>query len=228
MVAFAGFRTEALERHADVVFPAEAYAEKEGTMTHPDGRLQRLRQTIGRPAQVRPEWSVLLELCGRLGAPLDAWSVPALTAAVAEAVPFYAGVTLDEIGGRGVRWQDRDAASAAPQAEPPGERLDDPPPLSEGMRLGAVPSLWTGPTTEHAEALRFLVPSQQAELSPADARRLGISPGDEVVVSSNGSSVRARARLRSAIPSGSVFLIAGTAEESATAVPEGLVEVRRA
>ena len=38
-----------MREHADVVFPAEAYAEKEGTLTHPDGRVQRLRPAIGRP-----------------------------------------------------------------------------------------------------------------------------------------------------------------------------------
>ncbi|HWT22251.1 MAG TPA: NADH-quinone oxidoreductase subunit NuoG, partial [Solirubrobacteraceae bacterium] len=41
--------TETVREHADVVFPAEAYAEKEGTLVHPDGRVQRLRAAIGRP-----------------------------------------------------------------------------------------------------------------------------------------------------------------------------------
>jgi NADH-quinone oxidoreductase subunit G len=45
--------------HADVVFPAEAYPEKEGTLTHPDGRLQRLRPAVPRPGDVRPIWQVL-------------------------------------------------------------------------------------------------------------------------------------------------------------------------
>ena len=48
-----------------MVFPAESYAEKEGTVTHPDGRLQRVRQAIGHPGEVRPQWSVLAELCAR-------------------------------------------------------------------------------------------------------------------------------------------------------------------
>ena len=50
VVAFADHLTPGLEG-ADVVFPAASYAEKEGTMTHPDGRLQRLRQAIGHPAR---------------------------------------------------------------------------------------------------------------------------------------------------------------------------------
>ena len=59
--------TEGLGEHADVVFPSEAYAEKEGTVTHPDGRVQRLRIAIGRTGGVRAEWRVLAELAERLG-----------------------------------------------------------------------------------------------------------------------------------------------------------------
>ena len=72
VIAFARFRSEALEAHANVVFPAEIYAEKEGTVTHPDGRVQRLRQALGHAGEVRPGWSVLGELCERLGAGTDA------------------------------------------------------------------------------------------------------------------------------------------------------------
>ena len=51
VIAFAGFLDEGLEEHADIVFPAETYAEKEGTVTHPDGRLQRVRQALGHAAR---------------------------------------------------------------------------------------------------------------------------------------------------------------------------------
>jgi NADH-quinone oxidoreductase subunit G len=67
VVAHEQFVSESLESHADVVFPAEAYAEKEGTVTHPDGRVQRLRPAVGRPDQVRPEWQLLTDLGRRLG-----------------------------------------------------------------------------------------------------------------------------------------------------------------
>ena len=49
MIAHSAFLTEGIRDHADVVFPAEVYAEKEGTLVHPDGRLQRLRPAIARP-----------------------------------------------------------------------------------------------------------------------------------------------------------------------------------
>ncbi len=62
------FLTDALREQADVVFPAEAYAEKEGTVTHPDGRIQRLRPAIARQG-VRAEWPVLASSRARRARP---------------------------------------------------------------------------------------------------------------------------------------------------------------
>jgi anaerobic selenocysteine-containing dehydrogenase len=79
--------------------------------------------------------------------------------------------------------------------------------------------------------LRFLAPHQRVELSAGDAGRLGVQPGDEVEVAVNGTSVRARAALRSALPDGSVFLIEGTSEDNANALATNgappAVEVRK-
>ena len=96
-----------VDAHADVVFPAESYAEKEGTVTHPDGRLQRLRPESPRPGDVRPIWEVLAELSALLGDETGIDSAPDALAAIASEVPFYAGLTPEEIGGTGVRWQER-------------------------------------------------------------------------------------------------------------------------
>ena len=230
VIAFTGFLSEELEANATVIFPAESNAEKEGTVTHPDGRVQRVRQAIGRPGEVRPGWWVLAELADRLGAAVDMHDTPTLFEAVKKGVPFYASLTLEEIGGRGARWQDTDSASSLPAAEPSEERLEQPPEPPEGMKLGAAPSLWSGPVTEHAPSLRFLAPVQRAELAPADAQRLGLSQGDEVVVTAEGQSVRAPVALRQGLPPGSVFLTAGTAEHNATALMNGVprtVELRK-
>ncbi len=231
VLAFDDFMDGAAARFAHVVLPAEAYAEKEGTVTHPDGRIQRVRQAVARAGSVRAQTEVLLELVSRLsGAPFRL--PPAqLTRLMADTVPFYRGLTLEEVGGRGIRWQERDAAGQLPQTPIPEAAVEPPPELSEGMRLGTAPSLWASRETDHAPSLRFLSPQQQAELSAEDAERLGIAPGDEVEVAVNGTSVRARAALRSRVPAGSVFLIEGTSEENATALAGSgprTVEVRKA
>ncbi len=230
VVAVADFLTPALSEHATVVFPAESNAEKDGTLTHPDGRLQRVRQAIGHVGEVRPIWGVLAELAGRCGSSLDVLTSAMVTTELIKAVPFYDGLTLEEIGGKGVRWQDRDAASRLPAAEPPESELAQPPELPEGVRLGVATSLWSGPTVEHSPSLRFLAPDQRAELAPADARRLGVASGDEVDVAAGGETVRARVALRQAMQPGSVFLVAGTAADHAHALTNGMprtVQVRK-
>jgi NADH-quinone oxidoreductase subunit G len=219
VIAFAQFRSEALDSQADVVFPAQVYAEKEGTVTHPDGRIQRVRQALGHPGDSRPAWSVLVELCERVGASTGALSSPAVTALVAEAVPFYAGLTLDEIGGGGIRWQERDAAAAAPEEELSTEPLAQPPAPPEGLVLAGAPTLWTGPAVTHSPSLRFLDTGSRALLSVEDARRLGVEDGDEVELASNGDSASAIAVIRTGVPAGSVFL-------SPALLADGPVEVR--
>ncbi|HLL87459.1 MAG TPA: NADH-quinone oxidoreductase subunit NuoG [Thermoleophilaceae bacterium] len=227
-VAFADFESEAT-RHANIVFPAESYAEREGTVTHPDGRLQRVRQAIGHPGEIRPAWSVLAELAVRLGAGSDPplLTSPMVSRAIFEGVPFLAGITLEEIGGKGKRWQERGAAADVPagaEMPSPGE-LESPPELAEpangDLRLGTTRSLWAGRETEHAPILAFLAPRQRVELSPADGERLGIETGDEVEVARDGARVRAAAAVRDALPPRSVYLLEGVEESSASELGDG-------
>ncbi len=112
VVAHATVLTEGLRTHANVVLPAQAYAEKEGTIVHPDGRIQRLRPAVAHPGSTRAQWQVLTDLASRLGLDLGVRSATMASRQLFESVPFYAGLTLEEIGGKGVRWQDRPAADA--------------------------------------------------------------------------------------------------------------------
>jgi len=117
VVAHATFLTDSLREHANVVFPAQAYAEKEGTIVHPDGRIQRLRAAVARVGGLdctRAQWQVIAELAARIGLDLEVLTGAMASQQLFDAVPFYAGLTLEEIGGKGVRWQERDAAGAYP------------------------------------------------------------------------------------------------------------------
>jgi NADH-quinone oxidoreductase subunit G len=67
VIAHSSFLSDGLRRHADVVFPGETYAEKEGTVTHPDGRVQRVRRAVGHVGLTRDERRVLDELASRIG-----------------------------------------------------------------------------------------------------------------------------------------------------------------
>ena len=97
-----------------MIFPAESHAEKDGTVTHPDGRVQRLRIAIAHPGEVRAGWSVLSELGRRCGAAeLGVETAKQAFGQLVAAVPQYAGLSLDEIAGHGVRWPEREAAGDA-------------------------------------------------------------------------------------------------------------------
>jgi NADH-quinone oxidoreductase subunit G len=117
LVCFSTFEN-ATTAKADVVLPLETHAEKDGTVTHPDGRLQRVRPSASRPGDIRPNWGVLGELSLALDHNTGITSQPTAFAALTKAVPFYAGIDDAAIAGRGIRWQDREAATSLPR---PGE-----------------------------------------------------------------------------------------------------------
>jgi NADH-quinone oxidoreductase subunit G len=293
VIAHAEFLTEGVREHADVVFPAESYAEKEGTIVHPDGRLQRLRPGIAHPGQVRAEWRVLAELARRVGTDLEVGTAGMASAQLFAAVPFYAGLTLEQVGGQGVRWPEREQADRGPAGGEPvqaagGEGDSGPagggpvqaagareavsatqersvrphegrmPVTTAGeavtagdgaLRLGSYRSLWTGPEVQASPALAFLHPRQRAELSPADAGRLGLREGQPVRVRAHANGhpgaagspgaedegaarreVQATVALRQALRPGVVLLQDGLERDSASTVgePGTAVEVRPA
>jgi NADH-quinone oxidoreductase subunit G len=237
VVAHDQFVTESLERHADVVFPAESYAEKEGTVTHPDGRLQRLRPAIGHPGEVRMEWQVLIEVGRRLGLELPHLTAGMVWNEISERIPFYRGITLDEIGGDGLRWPERDASAAAAREalgelrfSSPAVPTSAPEPSNGSLALVATPDLWASWETERSPALDFLPAEQELQLHPSDGERIGVAPGDRVQVASNGHSVEAVVRLRGSSRPGTALLTWGTRSDNANVLMNGapvLVEVTK-
>jgi NADH-quinone oxidoreductase subunit G len=237
VVAHASVLTEGIAEHANVVFPAESYAEKEGTVVHPDGRLQRLRTAIAHPGSVRAGWSVVAEIARRAGLDTGVLTSPMAFAQLVQAVPFYRGITLEAIAGRGVRWPELDVASelpattsdvVRPATAAAGAPVRDGVASSNGaLRLGTYRSIWASPEVEISPALMFTVARQQVELSPDDARRLGIGDGDLIDVSQNGTRLRGTAHVRSGVPAGTAFLADGIAENSANVLTESVVEVHK-
>jgi NADH-quinone oxidoreductase subunit G len=148
-------------------------------------------------------------------------------------VAIYGGISAEEIGGRGVRWQERGAASALPFAamETSLGEPQAPKPPPEGLLLGTYRDLWATPVTELNPALRFLAPAQRLELSATDAEKLGIENGDLAIVSANGASVTAAVAIRERLGDGTCFLVEGTSEDNANALlngAPGVANVRKA
>ncbi|HEX4731398.1 MAG TPA: molybdopterin-dependent oxidoreductase, partial [Solirubrobacterales bacterium] len=229
VVAFSTFAT-ATAAKADVLFPLETHAEKDGTVTHPDGRLQRVRPAAGRPGDIRPGWQTLAALSLAIGHDTGVTSQPTAFAALTSAVPFYASITDSDIGGRGIRWQETEAARALPTPAAPsgagspdtqrdsasGESVPD-----GALALGTYRDLWAGPITELNPPLKFLKPSQRLEVSPEDATRLGLAIGDKVRVSQGDKSVDATVAIKERVPEGVCFLAEGVADGNANSLLNG-------
>jgi NADH-quinone oxidoreductase subunit G len=231
VVAHASVLTEGLAEHADVVFPADTYAEKDGTVVHPDGRIQRLRTAIAHPGQVRAGWWVIAEVAKLCGLDLGVLTASMAFRQLVDATPFYEGLTLEEIGGRGVRWPEREQASRYEVGDKSGigRQISQPAPQNNGaLRLGTYKPIWAAPEVEISPSLQYTIARQQAELSPEDARRLNIQSGDLLHVAQNGTRLNATAAVRSGIPIGTVFLATGIKQDSANALTEPYVEVQKA
>jgi len=244
VVAIAGFEDESTKL-ANIVIPAETFAEKEGTVTHPDGRLQRLRRNVPLPEGMIPGWRFLAAVAAELGSEISAESPSDIFDALSSEVPFYDTLTYEEIGGTGLRWGDRDpgqswtpagvpAAGAAggTPGEPREESRTASPPIGDSpppdapaggaLVLGTYRDLWATDVTKRNPALRFLMPKQKLELHAKDADQLELANGDEVTVAVNGHSVEATVAIRERMKEGAAFLIEGTDEANANVLTNGI------
>ncbi len=245
VVSFSMF-ADASAAKADIVFPLESHAEKDGTVTHPDGRLQRVRPVASRPGEIRPGIQVLADLSSKLGHDTGMTSQPTAFAALTGAVPFYGDITEDLVGGRGVRWQSTQSAETLSKSEPgvgsgsPDTQRDAPntseapatpsprgvasgelDPTPGSLLLGTYRDLWAGPVTELNPPLKFLQPKQRIELSPEDAARLDLKTGYEVKVTAGSTTVDAIVQIRERTPEGVCFLAEGILAGNANAMLNG-------
>jgi NADH-quinone oxidoreductase subunit G len=234
---------------ADVVLPLETHAEKDGTVTHPDGRLQRVRPSASRPGFVQSNIVVLAEIAKALGLDTGINSQPTAFAALTQAVSFYNGISETDIGGRGIRWQDRESSTPEPARDvvmdsedtqrdaPASVAQPDPTPRGvasgesvatslpasddDSLLLGTYRDLWAGPITELNPPLKFLTPHQRLEISPRDAQRMDLKNGEAVRVSQNGSAVTAAVLIKERVSPGTAFMAEGVAEANANALLNG-------
>jgi predicted molibdopterin-dependent oxidoreductase YjgC len=165
---------------ADLVLPGTSYLERDGTTVNLEGRPQRLRRAVIPPAPDEVAW--IAKLAERFDVAID---------------PHERAVPNEEQAQLPLRAEA--AATAAPAvAKEPARRGRAP------LRLVRYRSLFSGPAVERVEELQFQRPDAEIALSPGDARLRGISTGDPVVVTSNGTSIELRARVDKRLVEGAV------------------------
>ena len=84
-------------RLANVVLPAVSFAEKDGTFTNTERRVQRVRKAIEPVGQARPDWEILADLATRMGSPMSYDSAEAVFEEIRALTPSYAGITYERI-----------------------------------------------------------------------------------------------------------------------------------
>ncbi len=109
------FMTETA-KYADVFLPAACYAEKDGTFTNTERRVQRVRKAVEPPGQCRPDWQIIADLSCRLGHEMHYDSPEEIFDEMRALVPQYAGITYERLDEAGLQWP-------CPDADHPGTRF---------------------------------------------------------------------------------------------------------
>lgn len=224
--------------YADVFLPAASWAEKEGTFTNTDRRVQRVRRALPPRGQARSDWEILCDLAlrieERLGRPTARWNYEEPSEVLDEMgrlVPEYAGVKYYRLEKEGLQtpvWDENHPGTPYLFAEtfpsgrgkfhpleyrPTVEMPDDEFPFI--LTTGRVLEHWHGGTLTRHSKLDDLYPEAVVEIHPGDASRLKVEDGQAVRVSSRRGSIVLRARVTTKTSLGVVFISMHFAEAAA-------------
>ncbi len=206
---------------ADVVLPGASFAEKDGTFSNTERRVQRVRKAI-EPLAGKADWEVISEVLTRLGYPHRYNSASDIFDEMAKVTPQYAGMSFARLDQGGLQWPCPTADHpgtmylhqgkfsrglgkfTAVDFEPPAELPDEEYPfvLNTGRRLYHY---HTGTMTRRTKGLNTIYSEEFIEINPADACKLGVCEGDMVKVSSRRGSISVKANVTDRVPQGMVF-----------------------
>ncbi|MBI1776605.1 MAG: formate dehydrogenase subunit alpha [Proteobacteria bacterium] len=211
---------------ADVVLPATAFPEKDGSFTNTDRRVQLGRQALQPPGEAKPDWWTIQELARRLGLdwrythPKDVFAemrrvMPSLKGITWERLEREGAVTYpvdsedvpgrDVIFGEGFPTKSGRGKFVPCQILPPDEVPDSAYPMV--LTTGRLLEHWhTGAMTRRATALDAIEPEAIAHMAPADLDRLGLAAGAAVSVETRRGRIELRARADAEVPEGVIFI----------------------
>ncbi len=198
------FLTETARR-AHVVFPAAAFAEKEGVVVNCERRLQRTARAISPRRGTRPDWEIFQAVALALGAQWSYRTAEDVFREIARLVPGYRGLGPAALLPLGPQWSSSSPLIAAGLA-----------PARDGRpAAGAPDGLWllsggtlflTGSLSYRGTLLPKLAKRARAAIHPAEARRLGLSEGDRIELAGPAGGIELPVALDDAVPAGSVFV----------------------
>ena len=211
-------------RFAHVVLPGASFAEKDGTFTNTERRVQRVRKAIAPVGNSRPDWQIVCDIARRMGAKGFLFSSPSeIMKELADLTPAYGGIAFERLESGGLQWPcpfDDHPGTKYLHSEmfvrgkgkfsplhyvPPREQPDETYPLVLTTGRSAY-HFHTGTMTRKAEGLNELKREEEVEINPADAKALGVADGEKIRVVSRRGKVEARAKVTTASQQGMIFM----------------------
>jgi formate dehydrogenase major subunit len=212
-------------RLADVVLPAASFAEKDGTFTNTERRVQRVRKAIEPKGGSRPDWMIICDIAKSMGVEgFDFDNAQEIFEEIRALTPSYAGITYERIEKSGIQWP-------CPDDKHPGtpylysERFNTPSGRAKFAHVSYRPSAETtsheypfilitrrsafhyhAVMTHKAEGFDELRKEERIEIHPADAATLEIQDGEVIKVSSRRGSVKAKTKITEVVPAGVVCM----------------------
>ncbi len=211
-------------QYADVVLPATSFAEKEGTFSNTERRVQRVRKAIEPVGDSRPDWWITCEIARRMGAKGFDFAGPSeIMDEIARVTPSYGGISFERLEEGGLQWP-------CPTPEHPGTAILHTEIFSRGkghfvplvyrppaevpdaeypLVLTTNRSLFhfhTGTMTRRVNGLNIFRGEELVAINPADADELGIADGQMVEVTSRRGAVTAKALVTEASPKGTIAM----------------------
>ncbi|MBN2137479.1 MAG: formate dehydrogenase subunit alpha [Sedimentisphaerales bacterium] len=210
-------------QYADVVLPATCFAEKNGTFTNTERRVQRVRRAVAPPGQAREDWRIISEIATQMGYPMAYDSAGEILDEIASVSPIYGGISFKRIDAVGLQWP-------CPDKNHPGTKFlhkdkftrgkgkfhpvefKDPAELTSGKYPFVLSTgrllyqFHTGTMTRKCSAINQVSPAGFVEIHTEDAASLGIEDGQKVEVATKRGKVTTLAKVTDNIGKGWIFM----------------------
>jgi len=208
---------------ADVVLPAFCFAEKEGTFTNTERRVQRVRKAVKAPGFARNDWKIICDIAARMGYSMDYRNSEEIFNEISALTPSYGGITYQRIENQGLHWP-------CPTEEHPGtpilhtsqftcgrgrfHAIDHQPPAEVPdkeypflLTTGRVLYHYhTGTMTMKSPGLNQMSPECFVEISAGDAASIGLANGDMAEVKSRRGKIKAKIEISTKAVDGTLFI----------------------
>jgi len=208
---------------ADVVLPASCFAEKDGTFSNTERKVQRVRKAVEPPGQAREDFSIITDVSRRLGYPMEYRSPEEVLAEYGRLWPAMAGINYRRIEKEGIAWpcpsvdhpgtpylyKDGFPKARVPfvpvKFTPPAEVTDGEYPfiLTTGRNLFQYHS---GSMTRRVKPIEKHAGEAYVELNPADGKMLNVQDGQLVKIKSRRGQIEIKVRLTNRVSEGTVFI----------------------